>query len=173
MPACRARLGWRCRREHAAQNGVVQSAVHVNQVEVVIVLVQGIASVEGMGHVAIPEANRIAPPPPGIIAQPLHGVAADGGRQAALVVFQGIVHGASSVVVRGKDSKQSSTGGQIMQLFCHAIFGNGFIKRREIAFRAGSGTIAEGLHHALAVDAVAEGFLKKLHSSNSNFFNSS
>lgn len=74
-------------REHTAQNGVVQPAVHVNQVEVVIMLVQGIASVEGVGHVAIPEANRITPTPPSVVAQPLHGVAMDGGRQVALVVY--------------------------------------------------------------------------------------
>ena len=29
---------------------------------------------------------------PGVIAQPLHGVAVVGGPQAALVVFQGVVH---------------------------------------------------------------------------------
>ena len=42
----------------------------------------------------------VAATAPGIIAQPLHGVAVDGGRQAALVVFQGIVHRTSLVVLR-------------------------------------------------------------------------
>jgi len=71
-----------------------------------------------------------------------------------LVVFQGVVHGASSGVVRSKDSKQSRTGGQVVQFFRHAVFGNGFIERREIAFRTGGGAVAEGQHYALAVDAV-------------------
>ena len=101
-------------------------------------LMQGIASVEGMGYVVIPEADRVAAAAPGVVAQPLHGVAMDGGRQVALVVFQGVVHGASSVVVRDKDSKQSSTGGQIMHFFRHAVFGDGLVKGREMAFHAGS-----------------------------------
>lgn len=46
-----------------------------------------------------------------------------------------------------------------MQFFRHAVFGNGLIERRKVAFRAGGAAVAEGLHHALAVDAVvhAEG----------------
>ena len=40
---------------------------------------------------------------PGVIAQPLHGVAVDGGRQAALVVFQAVVHRASLVVLGDLD----------------------------------------------------------------------
>ena len=56
-------------------------------------LVQGIAAVEGEGHAAVSEAGGVAPPTPRVVAQPLHGVAMDGGRQVALVVFQGVVHG--------------------------------------------------------------------------------
>ena len=46
-------------------------------------------------EVAAP-CSGVAAAAPGVVAQPLHGVAADGGRKAALVVFQGVVHGASS-----------------------------------------------------------------------------
>ena len=60
-------------------------------------LVQGVAPVEGVRHVAVPEAVGVAAAAPGVIAQALHGVAVDGGRQAALVVFQGVVHRASLV----------------------------------------------------------------------------
>ena len=84
-------------REHTADDGIVQTAVHVDKVEVVIMLVQGIATVEGVGNVAVSETVGVAASAPGVIAQPLHGVAVDGGRQAALVVFQGVVHGASLV----------------------------------------------------------------------------
>ena len=52
-------------------------------------LMQGIASVEGMGYVVIPEADGVAAAAPGVVAQPLHRTAAHGGRQVALVVFQG------------------------------------------------------------------------------------
>jgi len=74
------------------------------EVEVVVMLMHGVATIESMGHVVIPEAVGITAAAPCIIAQPLHGVAVDGGRQAALVVFQGIVHRASLVVLGGKDS---------------------------------------------------------------------
>ena len=71
------------------------------EVEVVIMLMQGIAAVESMGHVVIPEAVGVAAAAPRVVAQPLHSVAADGGRQAALVVFKGVVHSASSVASGG------------------------------------------------------------------------
>lgn len=56
--------------------------------------VQGEAAVKSVAHVGIAEAVGVAAAAPRVVAQPLHGVAADGGRQAALVVFQGVVHGA-------------------------------------------------------------------------------
>lgn len=54
---------------------------------------ESIASVEGVGYIIISKAIRITPATPSVVAQPLHGIAANGGRQAALVVFQGVVHG--------------------------------------------------------------------------------
>ena len=71
---------------------VVHPAVHVDEAEGGDVLVQGVAAVEGVRHVVIPEAVGVAATAPGVIAQPLHGVATYGGRQVALVVFQGVVH---------------------------------------------------------------------------------
>ncbi len=121
--------------------------------------VQGIAPVESVRHIPIAETVGVAAAAPGVVAQPLHGVAMDGDRQVALVVFQGVVHGASSVVIGDKDSKQSRSGGQIVHFFRHAVFGDGLVKGREMAFHAGSVAVAEGLHDTLAVDAVvhAEG----------------
>ena len=55
-------------------------------------LMKGVAAVEGVGDVVVAEVGRIAPASPGVIAQPLHGAAVDGGRKAALVVFQRVVH---------------------------------------------------------------------------------
>ena len=96
MPVLDGNVG----REHTAKDGVVQPAVHIDQVKPVIMLMQGIASVEGMGYVVIPEADRVAAAAPGIVAQPLHGAAMDGGREVALVVFQGVVHGTNSLYLR-------------------------------------------------------------------------
>ena len=84
-------------REEAARHGVVAASVHVYQVEAVVVLMQGVASVESRGYVVVAEAVGVAAAAPRVVSQPLHGIAADGGRQAALVVFQGVVHGACSV----------------------------------------------------------------------------
>ncbi len=44
-----------------------------------------------------------------------------------------------------------------MQVFCHAVLGDAFIERCEIAFRANVVAVAEGLLHPLSVDAVADG----------------
>lgn len=74
-------------REHAAQDGVVEPAVHVDQPEVVVMLVQGIALVEGEGLAAVSEAGGVTPPTPGVVAQPLHGAAANGGPEAVLEVY--------------------------------------------------------------------------------------
>ena len=68
-------------------------------------LMQGIATIESMGHVAVAKAVGVATTPPRVVAQAFHGAAADGGRQVALVVFQGIVHGACSVALCGKKLK--------------------------------------------------------------------
>lgn len=68
-------------------------------------LVQGIASVEGEGHAAASEASGVAPPTPRVVAQPLHGVAANGGRQVALVVLEGVVHLVPSCRCGHKDSE--------------------------------------------------------------------
>ena len=73
--------------ELASYDGVLHAAVHVDEVEAVVVLMQGVATVESRGYVVVAEAVGVAPPSPGVVAQPLHGIAADGGRQAALVVF--------------------------------------------------------------------------------------
>jgi len=112
--------------EERAHHWVVHAPVHVDEADMVIVLMQGVAAAEGcfdrLSNRGIAKANGVAAAAPSVVAQPLHGVAVDGGRQAALVVFQGIVHRASSVILRDKDSKQSRCRGQIMQLFCHAVF---------------------------------------------------
>ena len=50
-------------------------------------LVQGIAAVEGEGHAAVSEAGGVAPPTPRVVAQPLHGVAANSGPEAVLEVY--------------------------------------------------------------------------------------
>ena len=84
-------------RKEAARHGVVAAAVHINKAEGRQVLVAGEAAVKSVAHVGIAEAIGVAATPPGVVAQPLHGIAADGGREAALVVFQGVVHGAYSV----------------------------------------------------------------------------
>lgn len=55
-------------------------------------LMQGIATIESMGHVAVAKAVGVATTPPRVVAQAFHGVAVDGGRKAALVVFQREVH---------------------------------------------------------------------------------
>ena len=71
---------------------VVATPVHVDEADVVIVLVQGVAAAEGVRHVAISKAIGITAATPSVVAQPFHSVAMDSGRQAALVVFQGVVH---------------------------------------------------------------------------------
>ena len=40
-------------REHSADEGVVQSSVHVDESEVVVVLVQSVTAVEGGGDVVV------------------------------------------------------------------------------------------------------------------------
>ena len=84
-------------REHAADERVVQAAVHVYQTELVIVLVQGVAAVEGGGDVVVGQRLRVAPTAPGVEAVMRHGAACYDGIQAALVVFYDIAH--SSAVV--------------------------------------------------------------------------
>ena len=105
-------------RKEAAGQGVVAASVHVDKAEVVVVLVQGETTVEGGGHVVVSEADGVAAAAPSVVAQPLHGVAADGGGEAPYVVFQRVVHGGLSVALRGKDSKQSRSGGEIVEIFC-------------------------------------------------------
>ena len=100
-------LDYHVGRKHAAKDGVIKPSVHIDEVELVIVLMQGVATVKSRGYVVVAKANGVAPPPPSVVAQPLHGVAVDSGRQVALVVFQGVMHGASSVALCGKDSKQA------------------------------------------------------------------
>ena len=82
---------------NAVGSGLLIPPRRVGEAQRVVAAV-GIA-VESVAHVAITEVGRVAPSSPGIIAQPFHVVAADRGHQVALVVFQGIVHGASSVVL--------------------------------------------------------------------------
>lgn len=53
-------------------------------------LVKGVAAVEGVAHVVVAEVGGVAAAAPRVIAQPLHGAAVDGGRKAALVVFNNI-----------------------------------------------------------------------------------
>ena len=59
-------------REHAAYDWVLKPAVHVDEVEVVVMLMQGVATFEGVAHIAITEVGRVAPSSPGIIVQPLN-----------------------------------------------------------------------------------------------------
>ena len=61
-------------------------------------LMEGVATVEGVAHVVVAEVGGVAAAAPRVIAQPLLGVAVDNRRKAALVVFQRVVHGSSSVV---------------------------------------------------------------------------
>ena len=84
-------------REHPADEGVVQAAVHVDESELVIVLVQSVTAVEGGGDVVVGQRLRVAAPPPRVEAVMRHGAACYGGIQAALVVFDDIAH--SSAVV--------------------------------------------------------------------------
>ena len=84
-------------REHSADEGVVQSSVHVDESEVVVVLVHGVAAVEGGGDVVVGQRLRVAAAPPRVEAVMRHGAACYGGIQAALVVFHFVVHAVSSV----------------------------------------------------------------------------
>lgn len=83
--------------EHPADEGVVQSSVHVDESEVVVVLVQSVTAVEGGGGVVVGQRLRVAAAPPRVEAVMRHGAACYGGIQAALVVFYDIAH--SSAVV--------------------------------------------------------------------------
>ena len=83
--------------EHPADEGVVQSSVHVDESEVVVVLVHGVAAVEGGGGVVVGQRLRVAAAPPRVEAVMRHGAACYGGIQAALVVFHFVVHAVSSV----------------------------------------------------------------------------
>ena len=74
-------------REKMAGHGVIATPVHVDEAEGGDVLVRGIVPVEGVHHVAVSEAIWVAAAAPGVIAQALHGVAVDGGPQAALVIL--------------------------------------------------------------------------------------
>ena len=53
---------------------------------------EGVAAVEGVGDVVVPEAYGIAAAAPRVVAQPLHGVAVDDRSQAALMVLKRVVH---------------------------------------------------------------------------------
>ena len=66
---------------------VVHLPVHVDQPETGKVLVAGEAAVEGVRHVVVTETGGVAPPSPGVMAQPLHGVAVDDRREAPLMVL--------------------------------------------------------------------------------------
>ena len=70
------------------------------------------------------------------------------------MVLQRVVHGPSSSVLCHKDSEDSRGGGEIVQFFCHAVHGDGLVKRREVAFCAGVLAIGKGLDNPLPVDAV-------------------
>ena len=83
--------------EHPADEGVVQSSVHVDESEVVVVLVHGVAAVEGGCGVVVGQRLRVTPTAPGVEVVTLDSVACYGGIQAALVVFDDIAH--SSAVV--------------------------------------------------------------------------
>ena len=80
--------------EERRHRGVVHAPVHVDEPKGGQVLVAGEAAVEGVRHVVVTETGGVAPPSPGVMAQPLHGVAVDGSSQVSLAVFQGVVHGA-------------------------------------------------------------------------------
>ena len=84
-------------REHPADEGVVQSSVHVDEPELVVMLMQGVAAVEGGGGVVVGQRLQVAAAPPRVEAVMRHGAACYGGIQAALVVFDDIAH--SSAVV--------------------------------------------------------------------------
>ena len=141
-------------REHSTQDGVVETAIHVDQVEPIVVLMEGVAPVEGVAHVGVAEVRSVATATPRVVAQPFHGAALDGGRQATLVVFQRVVHGSPSSVLCYKDSEDSRSRGEIMQLFCQAVLGDRLVKRSEVALGSCRGTVAEGLCDPLPVDAV-------------------
>ena len=83
--------------EHPADEGVVQSSVHVDESEVVVVLVQGVASVNRGVDVVVRQGLRVAAASPRVEVVTRHGAACYGGIQAALVVFDDIAH--SSAVV--------------------------------------------------------------------------
>ena len=94
-------------REHPSEDWVIETSVHVDQVELVVMLMEGVAAVEGVAHVVVAEVSGVAPAAPRVIAQPFHGAAVDNRRKAALVVLQRVVHGASSVLCH-KDSEDSN-----------------------------------------------------------------
>lgn len=68
-------------------------------------LVEGVAAVKGVGDVGVSEVGGVAAPSPGVVAEAFHGVAVDGGGEAALVVFDRVVHDASVVGRAHKDSE--------------------------------------------------------------------
>ena len=62
-------------REHPADEGVVQAAVHVDEPKVVVVLVHGVAAVEGGGDVVVGQRLRVTPTAPGVEVVTLDSVA--------------------------------------------------------------------------------------------------
>lgn len=142
--------------EEAAYLGIIQPRVGINRLYAVVVLMAGEAAVEGVTHVVVAEVSGVAPAAPGVIALPLLGVAVDGGREAPLVVLQRVVHGSPSVLCY-KDSEDSRSRGKIVQAFCHAVHGDGLVKRREVTLGLCRGAVAEGLYDALPVDVVVYG----------------
>ena len=120
-------------------------------------LVAGVATVEcfdrlSTRHTVVAAIGGIAAAAPGVVAQARNiflGVAGVG-RQAALVVGEGVVHGLS-VVRCGKDSEKSRRSIQVMQIFCHAVFAYGLVELGEVAFRAALAAVGHLLPHALVV----------------------
>lgn len=51
-------------REHTAEDGVVETAVHVDEFKRIVVLVEGVATAENMAHVVVAEDGGIATPAP-------------------------------------------------------------------------------------------------------------
>lgn len=66
------------------------------------------------------------------------------------MVGEGVVHGLS-VVRRGKDSEKSHRRIQVMEIFCHAVFGHGLVELGEVAFLAALAAGGHLLPHALVV----------------------
>lgn len=91
-------------REHAAYERVVHAAVHIDEAEVVVMFVHGVAAVEMRGNIVVTKCHRVAAAAPGIEAVTLDSVACYSGVYASLMVFNNITHGAVVVRIQCKDS---------------------------------------------------------------------